>query len=116
MTQHTLSLGDKTFQIDAPLTFKQLRIVEPAILRIIDLRKNGATEEAYDKMADVILVCVMKANPEFTRAVLDDTPVTPEQVTNAFHTIGIASGLLKEAGEPQTGEATAESQNPSTGA
>lgn len=114
MTQkHALVLGDKTFQIDSPLTFKQLRIVEPAILRIIDLRREGATEEAYDKMADVILACVMKSNPEFTRAVLDDTPITPEQVTAAFHTVGLASGLLKQAqeGDNTPGEAVAESQS-----
>lgn len=112
--KHDLVLGDKTFKIDSPLTFKQLRIVEPAILRIIELRRAGATEEAYDKMADVILACVMKSNPEFTRAALDDTPVTPEQVTAAFHTVGLASGLLKPApeGENKLGEDTAESLNP----
>lgn len=117
--KYTLVLGDKTFEIDSPLTFKQLRVVEPAILRIIELRRNGSTEEGYDKMADAILTAVMRNNPEFTRADLDNTGIYMEQVNTAFHIIGVAAGLLKEdvkAGEETPGEAQAETQNPSTGA
>lgn len=111
---YQIVLGERTFTIDAPLTFKQLRIVEPAISKIIELRKNGVTEQAYDEIANVILSCVMRKNPEFTRNELDNTQLLPGQVITAFQVIGIASGLMREktAEDEAVGEAKAETVSP----
>lgn len=107
-------LGDKTFTVDAPLTFKQLRIVEPAISKIVELRKNGIVPEAYVEMAKIIVACISRRYPDFTTDALDNTPTTPAELITAFRVIGVASGLMKEAqeGDNALGEAQAEILNP----
>lgn len=111
---YEIVLGNKTFTIDAPLTFKQLRVVEPAISKIVELRKDGVVPEAYIEMAKIIIACIQRRVPEFNLAALDDTPTTPEELITAFRTIGVASGLMKEK-KPEdvaVGEAQAEIPTP----
>lgn len=102
----TIKLGERAFECDSPLTFKQLRIVEPAISSVL---KNLSTPSAemYDRMADIILTVTMRIDPAFVRANLDDTQITPDDLKDAFKAICMATGLYKPKaeGDGPTGEA-----------
>lgn len=109
MDQFNLSIGGKSWTIASPLRFKQLRLIEPAMSKIIAMKVSGegTTEKFYDEMANVILAAVMPIDQTFTRAALDDLPVSIGDLTEAVKTIAQAAGMWKaptsgEAQPPQT--------------
>lgn len=111
-TKHTLTLGDRKFEIVAPLVFEQLRIVEPSLAKIMEMRKASEVPEEsyYNLIANAILTAV--GDPTFTRAELDKTRMTSADLGNAFKTIAFAAGMWreKENGEAASGEAAAETK------
>ena len=102
MDSLTLTLGGQTFALK-PLTFKQLRGFTPAFIKF---GGRLATPEAFDELANAILSCTMRDNPEFTRMALDDSPVTPQELLDAADQLAEFSGLFKKKAGV-TGEATA---------
>lgn len=113
---YEIALGEKTVTIDSPVILKQLRLIEDAANRVARTREEkGSTLAVYDAMADAILAAVMLKNPEITRGVLDETPMTSMQFLKAYYMVGVAAGLFEEKNE-QSGEASAESRSQSTGA
>jgi hypothetical protein len=124
MPEYKIQIADRIFEFTGPLKFKQLRLVEPAIARADALHKDAAAtdrpldERFYDEVANVILAITKPIDETFTRAVLDELPTTSNELTIAYRTICIASGVWKPKAAKEGGEQS-ESPNaptPSTGA
>lgn len=103
MEKFTINLGSKEWDIESPLKFRQLRIIEPAMSKIIAMRADadaGKTEMFYDEMAIVILTAIN--NKAVTRETLDEMPVKVSDLVSAVQTIAQAAGMWKA---PNAGEA-----------
>ncbi|MEN6634787.1 MAG: hypothetical protein ABFC56_02950 [Clostridiaceae bacterium] len=102
-------LGDKTFDIEFPLTIGQLKIVEPAITRILELNKSGVTPETYAHMITLLEACFAPKYPEMTVEAISKLRVEPSQLLAAYYAIGEASSVIKklEPGDALMGEAEA---------
>ena len=113
--EYQIQIGDREFTFTGPLKFKQLRTVEPAIARADALHKEAGKENKplderfYDEVASVILATIMPIDPTFTRSVLDDLQTTNDELTKAYQTICIASGVWKPKA---AGEVAGQSTNP----
>lgn len=110
MAKFTIKLGEKEWDIDSPLKFKQLRVIEPAMSKIIAMRgaaEGGNTEKFYEEMATVIIAAVN--NKGFDKAQLDELPVKVSDLIAAVQTIAQAAGMWKA---PEDG-ATASPKAPS---
>lgn len=96
----TIKLAGRDFTI-RPLVFKQLREFQPAILK-----SKGILHEPsdFDYALGAILVCTMRDNPEFTRAVADDSVITPQEILDAIDALAVWSGVLKRV-DKKDGEA-----------
>ena len=65
MTQHTIKLGGKEFQVENPLMFDKLKYVEPAMTRskntLIDSKKKHEVvpESFYEDVAQALSVALI---------------------------------------------------------
>ena len=92
----SIKLAGREFVI-RPLTFKQLREFQPAILKSRGLLREAAD---FDYALGAILVCVQRENPEFTREVAENMEITAQEIIETLDALAIWSGLLKRV-EPE---------------
>lgn len=93
-----LTLGDQKWTFSAPLKFRQLAIIEPAMAAITNMKVTNAptSSKFYDEMANVILAVVVPVDGTFSRAALDDLPLDVDDLSNAVKTIARAGGMWKD--------------------
>ena len=100
----TVKLGGREFVV-RPLTFKQLREFQPAILKSRGLLREPAD---FDYALGAILVCVQRDNPEFTREVAEDMTITAQDLIETLDALALWTGLLKKADPAAEGEKAAQ--------
>lgn len=114
---HQVVLGEKTFDVEFPLTIGQLKIVEPSITKILELNKTGVTQETYAHMVVALEACLAPKYPEMKVDAIMSLRVEPSQLLEAYYKIGEEAGIIKKLkpGETAQGEAEAKPSQ-STGA
>lgn len=114
--EYIIKLGERSWTIAAPLKFKQLSLIEPAMTEIINMKIAGekTSSRFYDEMANVLLAVITPIDTSFTRASLDDLPVDVADLTSAMQIVARAAGMWKDPkpGEDQPGETPAKPPNP----
>lgn len=106
---HQVVLGEKTFDVEFPLTIGQLKIVEPAITKILELNKTGVSQDTYAHMIVALEACLLPKNPSMNAAEISRLRVEPSQLLEAYYKIGEEAGIIKklQPGDIAQGEATA---------
>lgn len=108
-----ITIGGREFEIPL-LAARQNMIIDPIILRLMPIfalistdNVAGLTkidEEYYKDFQEVVYVAITRANPQFTRDMFLDMPVTLQEMIGAFPTIAKQTGIFKEQKEPTSGE------------
>jgi hypothetical protein len=113
-----VSLGGREWPVPV-LAAKQNRVIDPLILSLLPVFKLWQTDRAsalakitgseYDKLLDICLHAIRRANPDLTKDQFLDLSITLPELVAAFPVIAQQTGIFKR-GEP--GEATAAESRP----
>ena len=97
MTEHTIRLGDREFRFTGPLKFKQLRVIEPLMLKLKKLREGemSISDEFYETISEIILSVVSSIDNSFTKDSLANTALTDSDLLKACTEISYAMRMYK---------------------
>lgn len=103
-------LGGKPYKFTAPLMFKQLKFVQPALEKLRgEIKKgNAISEEAYELIAQVVVLTLREDNPSFARITFDAIRLLPNELNNAVTIIVKATSMYVEEAKGESGEVTGE--------
>jgi hypothetical protein len=89
-----ITLGGQEFSVPKPLTFGQLRVIEPLTSGIFaEVKAKGRfSVECYDSIATIIITAVGIANLDAQK--LNAMPLTSAELYEAFKTICDASCMF----------------------
>lgn len=109
----TITIGGKEFVIPL-LPLKVRKRLWPISIRIRAMDRTNPSESDFEDMVSVVYAGVSYGNPEVTRDVLEDLPVTLDELQAAIMIISVQASGEAKAGANTVGEPTA-GTNPSTG-
>ena len=109
----TISVGGKDFIIPL-LPLKVRKRLWPLSIRLRSMDRSNPSDSDFEDMVSVVLAGVSYGNPEVTREVLEELPVTLDELQAAIMTISVQASGAATSGANTVGEPTA-GTNTSTG-